>query len=315
MAILVTGGCGFIGSHLSEELLSRGCEVRVLGLRCGQENIRTFQDEVSFSRVDVRDYEKVTNAVDDEIEVIFHLASLVNVDESREMPLEFLTTNVTGTVNLLERARIKGIKKFIYMSTCEVYGNIPTGRATESHPTDPRSPYAASKFAAERYLLSYAHTYPEGPTINIVRGFNQFGPRQNSGPDGAVIAKFARSLVNGESLSIFGKGEQTRDYVFVEDTVDALVRVLEAELPTGDVTNVATGKERSVHEIAVSMCELENADPERRIRFAADRPGEILRSCGDWSKAAEILGWKPSTSFKEGLSKTLTWFDGALSPS
>ncbi|MFQ5884215.1 MAG: dTDP-glucose 4,6-dehydratase, partial [Thermoplasmata archaeon] len=253
-------------------------------------------------------YEEVANVVDDDIEAIFHLASLINVDESRDLPMEFFQTNVLGTVNLLEHARIRGVDQFIYMSTCEVYGNVPQGHADENHRTEPRSPYAASKFAAERYILSYAHTYAEGPTMKIVRGFNQYGPRQDSGPKGGVIAKFARWLINEKPITIYGSGEQTRDYVFVKDTVGALVQVLNAEIPSGDIINIATGKDRSIKSIAWSMCELENVDPKQRVKFAPGRPGELLRSCGDWSKAREVLGWRPRTEFEEGLRRTLVWY-------
>lgn len=309
MNILVTGGCGFIGSHLSQKLLEKGEDVHILGLRCGLENIKSFQSDVTFSKIDVRDYLKVSNVVKGDIDAIFHLASLVNVDDSRHFPMRFLETNVTGTVNLLEAARKAGIGQFIYMSTCEVYGNIPMGKANETHPTDPRSPYAASKFAAERYVLSYAHTFGATPTLKIARGFNQYGPRQSSGSSGAVIAKFAAALVNEEPLVVFGKGDQTRDYVFVRDTVDALVRLLYADVPTGDVINIATGEEEAVREIASSLCKLYGADPKESIRNSSDRPGEILRSCGDWTKAKRVLGWSPTTQFQDGLKKTLSWFE------
>lgn len=309
MKILVTGGCGFIGSHLCQELLGRGEDVHVLGLRCELENIKSFRSDVTFSKVDVRDYSKVASIVEKDIDAIFHLASLVNVDESRHSPMPFLETNVNGTVNLLEAARKAGIGQFIYMSTCEVYGNIPFGKADEVHPTDPRSPYAASKFAAERYALSYSHTFGANPTIKIARGFNQYGPRQSSGSSGALIPRFATALANDGPLVVFGRGDQTRDYVFVRDTVDALVRLMYADVPTGDVINIATGKEESVKEIAWSLCTLYGADPEERVQFAADRPGEILRSCGDWTKAKRVLGWSPTTQFEDGLKKTLSWFE------
>ncbi|MFQ5911154.1 MAG: dTDP-glucose 4,6-dehydratase [Thermoplasmata archaeon] len=308
MAVLVTGGCGFIGSHLSEGLLERGHEVRVIGLRCDRQNMRSFQDDVSFTKVDVRNYEHVSNIVDDDIEAIYHLASLINVDESRETPMEFLQTNVVGTVNLLECARIMQVPQFIYMSSCEVYGNIPKGKANEKHPTEPRSPYAASKFAAERYILSYAHTYSGEPTVKIVRGFNQYGPRQNSGSRGAVIAKFAKALLGDEGVTIYGRGDQTRDYVFVKDTVDALVRVLEAKIPSGEIINVATGRDRAIRDIAWAMCEHLDIDPEERVSFIEERPGEIIRSCGDWTRARQVLGWKPRTEFEDGLEQTLAWF-------
>lgn len=308
MKVLVTGGCGFVGSHLSEELLARGEEVTVIGLTCGLENIKTFQNDVSFSKVDVRNYDHVKRVIQPDIDAIFHLASLVNVDDSRRLPMRFLETNVNGTVNLLESARKAGTDQFIYMSTCEVYGNVPEGKADETHPTDPRSPYAASKFAAERYALSYAHTYGTAPSIKVVRGFNQYGPRQSAEPSGGVIAKFSRALVEEEPLRIYGNGEQTRDYVFVKDTVDALTRVLSTDIPSGEVINIATAEDQSILHIAQSLCKLDGVDPDTKIRFLAGRPGELLRSRGDWAKAHDVLGWQPSTPFQEGLKETLAWY-------
>jgi UDP-glucose 4-epimerase len=306
--VIVTGGCGFIGSHLVDELLSRGYSVRILSRpKCGMVNVQHVKDKVEHIDCDITDYSSIEAAVDSDVDGILHLAALINVDESREKPLAFLDTNVRGTMNLLEVARKKGIGKFLHMSTCEVYGNIPDGRANEEHLPNPRSPYAASKFAAERYVLSYAYTF-ENPKITIIRGFNQYGPRQHSGKWGAVIPKFITTVLRGGKIKIFGDGSQTRDYVFVKDTVRGIVDAYEKSLENGEVINLATGVETSIKDIAEKVCNILNKSQSDVVEYSEGRPGELVRSCGSSSKAKKLLGWEPSVSFDDGLKKTIDWF-------
>ena len=229
MSILVIGGCGFIGSHLVEELLQRGNEVSVVGCHCQLENLDTVKDRFKSIRGNIRDKDVINRAIDSEVEGILHLAALINVDHSIQSPELFLDTNVIATVNIMEVARRRNIPKLLYMSTCEVYGNIPRGRADEDHPTNPLSPYAASKFAAERYLLAYSNTYDK-PNIVIIRGFNQYGPRQDAGQHGAVIPKFITGLLGGQKIQVHGDGSQTRDYVFVKDTTNKRCQATEWRL-------------------------------------------------------------------------------------
>lgn len=303
MAVLVTGGCGFIGSHVVEELISRGYKVNVLGLRCHLENIKHIQDKVNFIRADISNGKRVSDAIKD-ADGVLHLAALVNVDQSIKDPEAFVRTNVIGTFNVMEAARKNDVEKFLHMSTCEVYGNIPHGRADENHPTNPRSPYAASKFAAERYLLSYSYTYPD-QNIVIIRGFNQFGPRQHAGEWGAVIPKFITSILSGGKINVFGDGSQTRDYVFVKDTARGIVDAFEKDMPSGEIINLATGIETSIMDIANKICELTGKNPEEAIQTSPGRPGELVRSCGDYSKAKKFLDWHPKVSFDKGLEITL----------
>lgn len=167
-----------------------------------------------------------------------------------------------GTVNIIEAARKRNIPKFLYLSTAEVYGNIPHGKADGSHPTNPRSPYAASKFAAERYLLAYSFAYND-PKIVIIRGFNQYGPKQNAGKYGAVIAKFITKLLAGQKIQVHGSGNQSRDYVYVRDTVRGIADAFEKNLPSGEVINLATGVDTSIRGIAVAICRLAGKQPEK----------------------------------------------------
>lgn len=311
MSILVTGGCGFIGSHLVEELLDRGKEIQVIGFQCQLENLEPIKRRVKFIRVDIRDEDAINRAIGSGIEGVLHLAALINVDQSVQSPEAFFDTNVTATINIVEAVRKKKIPKLTYMSTCEVYGNIPQGKADENYPTNPRSPYAASKFAAERYLLAYSYTYDE-PKITIIRGFNQYGPRQSAGQGGAVIPKFITTLLNDQKIQIHGDGNQTRDYMYVKDTVKGIADAFEKNLPSGEVINLSTGVETSIRDIAVAVCKLSGKEPEEYIEFVKDRPGQLMRSCGDSSKAKKLLGWEPRVSFEQGLSLTFDWYAGKI---
>ena len=304
---MVIGGCGFIGSHMVEELLQRGNEVTVVGCHCQLENLEDVKGMFKYTRGDITDKDFVDSLIDADVEGILHLAALINVDQSIESPELFLDTNVVATVNIMEAARRRGIHKLLYMSTCEVYGNIPSGKADESHPTDPRSPYAASKFAAERYLLAYSYTYDK-PKMIIIRGFNQYGPRQNAGRGGAVIPRSIIRLLNGQKIRVHGDGNQTRDYVYVKDTVKGIADAFQTNLPNGEVINLATGVETSIRDIAIATCKLAGKDPQEYIEFVKDRPGQLMRSCGDYSKAKRLLDWQPMVPFNKGLSLTFDWY-------
>ena len=249
--------------------------------------------------------------IDPDLYSILHLAALINVDQSISEPRIFLDVNVQGTFNILEVARRKGIPRFLYMSTCEVYGNIPEGRANESHSLNPLSPYAASKFAAERYALAYSYTY-DTPVISIVRGFNQFGPRQAWGKYGAVIPKFITALLAGEPVRIFGTGGQTRDYVYVKDTVRGIADIFAKDQPTGEIINLATGTEQSIKSVAEKVCLIAEKNPDEWLKYDVGRPGELMRSCGDFSKAKGLIGWEPQTSFDDGLRETFHWYKNRL---
>ncbi|MBI4019213.1 MAG: GDP-mannose 4,6-dehydratase [Candidatus Aenigmarchaeota archaeon] len=308
MTVMVTGGCGFIGSHVIDMLISKGYNVEVIGLKCDLQNLQGDASKVKFHRTDIQDRKAVMSAIGKDTEAILHLAALINVDESIDTPEPFWNVNVLGTFNMLEAARQRNIPKLVFMGTCEVYGNIPKGRADENHPTNPLSPYAASKFAAERYLLSYATTYGDQPNIAMIRGFNQYGPRQNSGARGAVIAKFMNWMLDGKKLQINGDGAQTRDYVYVKDTVRAVVAAMEKKVPSGEIFNAASERDISIREIAEKICEITGRDFDKSVQFNLGRPGELMRSIGSSDKARKMLGWSPSVSIDEGLRMTYDWY-------
>jgi len=303
MKVLVTGGAGFLGSHIVEMLLAKGHTVRVLDrMRPGK--VRHLIDEIGFVCGDLRKLEDCREAVQD-VDAIIHLAALINVDHSRREPLEFYETNVRGTMNLLEAARVEpSVKKLVYMSTAEVYGSSE-GILKETALCDTRSPYAASKYAGERYCLSYYYTYGE-PEITIIRGFNMYGPRQSYGSKGAVIAIFTTLALMGKPPVVFGSGEQCRDYVYVKDTARGVIEATLTEGLGGEIINLASGKTVTVNEIVKAVLEITGSKHE--IEHAPARPGELWKSRGDADKARRLLGWVPTVGFREGLQATVEYF-------
>jgi len=303
--VLVTGGAGFVGSHVVERLLELGHEVLVVFDKTKPGKISHLIDEVNFVHGDIRRLEDCRQAVRD-VDVVIHLAALINVDHSIQDPLAFYETNVRGTMNLLEAVRLEpSVKKFVYMSTAEVYGNKLDGLLSETDLCDARSPYASSKYAGERYCLSYHYTYGV-PEITIIRGFNIYGPRQTYGAKGAVIAIFIGLSLMGKPPVIYGTGEQRRDYVYVKDMAEGIVKVALTLGLGGEIINLSSGQTVSVNEIAEAV--LMTTDSKLRPERIDARPGEVMRSCGDARKAWRLLGWRDKTSFIDGLKETVEYF-------
>jgi len=305
--VLVTGGGGFIGSHVVERLLKLGHDVVVVLDKADPDKVLHLGDRVKFVKGDIRRPEDCREAVKG-IDAIIHLAARIHVDLSIHAPLEFYETNVRGTMNLLEAVRHNSsVKKFVYMSTAEVYGNRSHGLLKETDLCDARSPYAASKYAGERYCLSYYYTYG-APDITIVRGFNTFGPRQRYGSKGAVIATFIMNVLSGNPPVIYGTGEQRRDYVYVKDMARGIVEASLMPGLGGEIINLASGMTISINEIAKAV--LMVTESELKPRRIDARPGEVMRSCGDAIKARYLLGWQTETSFIDGLRETVECFRG-----
>jgi len=307
MRALVTGGAGFIGSHVVERLLALGHEVVIVLDKAVPDKSLHLGDRVKFVHGDIRNFGDCQAAVKG-IDAIIHLAALIHVDLSIQAPLEFYETNVRGTMNLLEAVRHEPqVKKFVYMSTAEVYGNLPHGLFKETDLCNPRSPYAASKYAAERYCLSYYHTYG-APEVTIVRGFNTYGPRQRYGAKGAVIATFIMNTLSGNPPVIYGTGEQRRDYVYVKDMAKGIIEAALMPRLGKEIINLASGMTLSINEIAEAV--LTVTESELKSRRIDARPGEVMRSCGDAIKARYLLDWRPETSFIDGLRETVEYFRG-----
>ena len=310
--ILVTGGAGFIGSHLVDALASMSdTEIVVLdNLTHGSvENVKQHLDAAGFELVrgDVRDRDLVRRLIAD-VDYVFHLAALIEVQTSLKEPQLTDEINVQGTLNILEAARDADVKRIVYASSCAVYGEPKFLPVSEEHPTAPLSPYGASKLAAEAYCIAYHHTY--GLKTVALRYFNVYGPRQFRGPYSGVITIFLERALQGKPLIIYGDGKQTRDFVYVKDVVDACILAASKQTAIGHAINVGTGKETSIIELADIIKRLTGAS----VPIKHDPPlkGDIRKSVSDTRKAERLLGYKPEFTLAKGLKETYAWFKKQL---
>ncbi|MGA2489391.1 MAG: SDR family oxidoreductase [Anaerolineales bacterium] len=304
MRALVTGGAGFIGSHIVEELLRSGASVRVLdNFSSGKrENLETFRGDLEILEGDLRDEEAINAAIRN-VNLVFHLAAFISPPQSMLEPKTCFSINVAGTVTLLEAARHAGVHKVVLSSSTAVYGNPDKFPTDEEMPLRPLSPYALSKQVNELYACLYTQTF-NLPVIAL-RYFNVYGPRQRPDSDyAAAISIFTRQLVNGEPITIYGDGKQSRDFIFVKDVVRANLRAAESNA-AGEVFNICTGQETTLLDILEELSEISPRQPE--VHFEAPRPGDVYRSKGDPDKAAAILGFRAETSLANGLAKTVEW--------
>jgi len=306
--LLVTGGTGFIGSHLVDRLLAEGFEVWVLDdFSAGRmENVSCHMGVRGFHLVrgDVRDFGLVKKLVAD-VDAVFHEAALVDVASSIENPVLFNEVNVVGTLNLLRACLGSDVKRFVFASSAAVYGDSKPARKRESMLPEPVSPYGVSKLAAENYVQVFNELY--GLETVCLRCFNVYGPRQGFGSSySGVITAFLSRLLNGEPPIVHGDGKQTRDFVHVDDVVSANLLALEKENGVGGVFNIASGTAVSVCELAKILQRITNAERLKPI-FAEPRAGDIKHCSGDISKAQELLGFHPKIGLEDGLSKLVEW--------
>ncbi len=299
--VLVTGGGGFIGSNLVRGLLERGDTVRVLDNFATGNRDNLDGVDVEVIEGELRSYERVHNAVRG-AEVVFHLGALGSVPRSVQDPLTTSAVNVEGTLNVLLAARDEGVGRVVYASSSSVYGSAATLPAQEASPVDPISPYGVAKLAAERYCVSFSRVYESFETV-VLRYFNVFGPRQSPHSQyAAVVPLFLTAIAAGEPLTIFGDGEQSRDFTYVQNVVEANLRAAEASGANGRIFNVAAGSPRSVNTLVETISELLGKPAERR--FEPPRAGDLRDSYADISAAREILGWEPTVDFEDGLRRT-----------
>ncbi len=295
---LVTGGAGFIGSHLVERLLNDGCSVTVLdNFSTGRpKNLAHLEGHagLKIEKADVADYETIRPMFDG-IDRVFHLAALADIVPSIQRPLEYHRSNVDGTIAVLEAAREAGIKRFVYTASSSCYG-IPDEYPTpESAPVRPMYPYALTKYLGEQYALHWHQVY-KLPVISL-RLFNVYGPRsRTSGTYGAVFGVFLAQKLAGKPFTVVGDGTQTRDFTFVKDVVDAFVRAAESSVE-GEIFNVGSDNTYSVN----SLVGLLGGD----VTYIPKRPGEPDSTFADISKIKRMLGWQPKTSFEDGVSTML----------
>jgi len=308
--ILVTGGAGFIGSHLIDRMLDEGFKVRVIdNLYTGQmDNLVQHRDKKGFRFIegDIRNFELVKNIVRS-VDAVFHEAALVSVNRSVENPLLSNEVNVTGTLNLLKACVDARVKRFIYASSSSVYGETETLPKHENLATMPLSPYAVSKLAAENYVRVFHDVY--GLETVCLRYFNVYGPRQKYGPYSGVISNFINRLLEDQPPVIYGDGEQTRDFTNVQDVMEANILALSTQNAVGEAFNIATGAATSINKLAEIIQKImgkTNLEPV----YANPRPGDIRHSYADISKARKILGYNPNFQLEKGLTDLVKWYTG-----
>ncbi|MGD8506068.1 MAG: SDR family oxidoreductase [Candidatus Bathyarchaeota archaeon] len=305
--ILVTGGAGFVGSHIVDRLLKEGFEVTVIdNLSTGRkENIVDHQhgEDFHFIKGDIRDRALVNDLVED-MDAVFHEAALVSVPRSIENPLLTNEVNVSGTLNLLEACSNANVRRFVYASSTATYGDTETLPIHEGLRPQPLSPYAVSKLGAENYVRIYNKTY--GLKTICLRYFNVYGSRQTYGPYSGVITIFISKLLRNEPPIVHGDGEQTRDFVHVQDVVEANMLTLTTKTAIGEVLNIATGTPTTINQLATILQQIMRTN--LKLVYTDTRPGDIKHSYADITKAKKLLQFNPKTSLKKGLTELAKWY-------
>lgn len=308
--VLITGGAGFVGSHLAEKYVRDGHKVKVLdNFSTGNpNNIRGLFNYRNFKLVkgDIRDKDFVRRVTMD-VDVIFHLAAEIHVEKSMFDAEQTCDVNLNGTLNMLEASLENDVELLVYASSSEVYGSARHIPMNESHEMNPASPYAASKVGADRLCYAYHNSY-RLPVV-IVRSFNTYGPRQVDLGYSAVIPKFIRRTLSGVPPIIYGDGKQTRDYMYIKDAVkgyDSVFRSHESLL--GQAINFGTGKETSILDIANLIIKETGQQGKLKPIHAAPRPGEVNRLCADITLAKQKLGFEPEYDMERGLGELVKWY-------
>lgn len=305
MKMLVTGGAGFIGSNLVDALIDAGHRVSVVdNLSTGSEG--NLNPRAEFFRADIRDSKAMKRIFESvKPDYVFHLAAQIDVRKSMDIPLFDAECNILGSLNLITESLSGGIKKFIYISTGgAIYGEPQFLPATEEHPVNPECNYGISKHAVEHYLYQYGLN--SGLKYTVLRLPNVYGPRQNPLGEAGVNAIFIHQMLTGVTPTIFGDGEQLRDYVYVGDIVNAIIAAMESG--DNDIYNIGSGAGTSVNEIYRHLQDIIGF--KSAPVYSPPRPGEIYKIYLDASKAERELGWKPMVPFKEGLERTVEWHKG-----
>ncbi|HEX5475604.1 MAG TPA: SDR family oxidoreductase [Vicinamibacterales bacterium] len=305
---LVTGGAGFIGSHLCEELVRRGHAVRVAdSLITGKRSNLDHVPQVDFQQGDLADFpfaERVMSGID----YVLHEAAIPSVPRSVADPITSNRANVDATLNVLVAARDARVKRLVFAGSSSAYGNTDTLPKHEEMPTSPLSPYALQKVVGEEYLQMFTRLY--GLETVTIRYFNVFGPRQDpSSPYSGVISVFATALLENRPPTIYGDGGQTRDFTYVANVVDGVLRACEAPKASGEIINVATGGRISLNELFAVMRDVVGATV--TPSYADSRAGDVRDSQADISKARRLLGYEPVVSFEDGLRRTMDWYRAA----
>ena len=302
---LITGGAGFIGSHLAEELVRRGERVRIAdSFITGKRENLAHLPGVEVVEGDLADLAVARQAVKG-VDYVLHQAAIPSVPRSVEDPITSNRANIDASLNVLVAARDAKVRRVVYAGSSSAYGNAPTLPKVETMATAPLSPYALQKLVAEQYCRMFTGLY--GLETVTIRYFNVFGPRQDpSSPYSGVISLFIRALVEGRQPTIYGDGEQTRDFTYVANVVDGVLRACGAANASGDVINVATGGRISLNRLFAALKELTGSSVE--AVYAPERAGDVRDSQADISKARTLLGYEPTVTLEQGLEKTVAWF-------
>ncbi|MFN3651839.1 MAG: SDR family oxidoreductase [Armatimonadota bacterium] len=304
--VLVTGGAGFIGSHLVDGLLARGYSVRVLDdFSTGSaENLAHVDDRIELIRGSILDAEAVRRAVAGCVGVL-HEAAIASVARSVDDPVGVNQVNVGGTIGVLTAARDAGVRHFVYAASAAAYGNSTRLPLQEGELPDPLSPYAVTKLAGEQYCRVFHRLF--GMQTVALRYFNVFGPRQSlASRYASVIPAFVTAALSGEPIPLEGDGTQSRDFVYVGDVVRANLLALETPSAGGEILNIGEGRRTDLNLLIRRLGELSGREP--RVERGPARPGDITHSVADVSRAAQVLGYRPETGFAEGLRQTVEWF-------
>ena len=305
--VVVTGGGGFIGSNLVRALLERGDDVRVLdnfstGNRANLDGL-----DIEIIEGELRSYERVHNAVR-QTDVVYHLGALGSVPRSVQDPLTSSAVNVEGTLNVLLAARDEGVRRVVFSSSTSVYGSSRQLPTTEDTLPDPISPYGVAKLAAERYSISFSRVYESFESV-VLRYFNVFGPRQSPlSQYAAVVPLFVTAIEAGQPVQIHGDGEQSRDFTYVSNVVDATIRAGEKEGASGEIFNIAAGSPASVNRLADTIAAILGKPVVKE--YLPPRAGDIRDSWADLGKAERILGYRPAVGLEEGLRRTIEYLCG-----
>ena len=311
MKALVTGGGGFIGSNVVRALLARGDDVRVLdNFSTGSRgNLTGLDSDVQLVEGDLRSYERVHAAVRG-AEVVFHQGALPSVPRSVQDPLTTTAVNIEGTLNVLLAARDEGVRRIVNASSSSVYGNTGSLPRVETQAPDPISPYAVAKLAAERFCTSFSRVY--GMEIVSLRYFNVFGPRQDpTSQYAAVVPRFIRAIADGDPVTIYGDGEQSRDFTFVDNVVSANLLAADAPNAGGEILNVATGGSVTVNALAAAIGAL--LDKPVETSYEPAREADVRASWADIAEAKRLLGYEPRVDFADGLRRTADYLLGERS--
>ncbi len=301
--VVVTGGAGFIGSHIVEEGLSRGHRVQVVdNLHSGNmENLKPLMasDQLEFTHADILDMPALRAAFQG-ADTVFHLAALISVPGSMSKPIDYVEVNTTGTLQVLEACRLEGVKNVVFSSSAAIYGDNPTIPKTEDMFPEPQSPYAVTKLDGEYYFDLYRREH--GLNATALRYFNVFGPRQDPNSQyAAAVPIFIHRALNNAPITIYGDGEQTRDFIYVKDIVQA--NYLAAERPVGGLFNVAWGQLITINDLAKQIVEITGS--QSVIEYAAERPGDVKHSMADNQKIVSQLGFQATSNLATGLRDTI----------